>query len=154
MLAHVGSSFAILGPCCLHLGSNLAILAPTWGHVGTILVLIWLSWLQLGHLGAILSHCNLHFAASWLILSVIGTLKVVKNSSVFEVFQYTPIFRKALALPGRAVLSGAPRRGLTRGQESEEGGERALLREGSAEGPLHFSMFFGGSKILTQTWYP
>ena len=32
------------------------------------------------------------------------------------------LFRKALALPGRAVLSGAPRRGLTRGEESEEGG--------------------------------
>ena len=41
----------------------------------------------------------------------------------------------------------APRRGLTRGEESEEGGERVLLREDGAEEPLHFSMFFGGLKI-------
>ena len=39
------------------------------------------------------------------------------------------------------VFSGAPRRGLTRGEESEEGGERALLSEGVADRPLHFSMF-------------
>ena len=33
------------------------------------------------------------------------------------------LFRKALALPGRAVFAGSPRRDLTRGEESEEGGE-------------------------------
>ena len=32
------------------------------------------------------------------------------------------LFRKALALPGRAVVSGSTRRGLTRGEESEEWG--------------------------------
>ena len=79
-----GPSF--LGPCWLHLGSNLAILAPTWGHVGSILVLNWPSWLQLDHLGAILSHVNLHLGASWLILSVVGTLHVVKNRMAFDVF--------------------------------------------------------------------
>ena len=41
------------------------------------------------------------------------------------------------------VFSGAPRRGLTRGEESEEGGDSALLREDGAEEPLHFSMFLG-----------
>ena len=44
-------------------------------------------------------------------------------------------------------LSGSTRRGLTRGEESEEGGERVLLREDGAEEPLHFSMFLGGLKI-------
>ena len=35
--------------------------------------------------------------------------------------------RKALALPGRAVrMGGSTRRGLTRGEESEEGGELGL----------------------------
>ena len=42
------------------------------------------------------------------------------------------------------VVSGAPRRGLTRGEESEEGGDSALLCQGSADRPLHFSMFLGG----------
>jgi len=41
------------------------------------------------------------------------------------------------------ACSGAPRRGLTRGEESEEGGERALLREDGADQPLHCSMFWG-----------
>ena len=45
------------------------------------------------------------------------------------------------------VCSGAPRRGLTRGEESEEGGERVRSREDGAEGPLHFLMFLGGVKI-------
>ena len=56
-------------------------------------------------------------------------------------------FWKALALLGRAVFAGSTRRDLTRGEESEEGGERALLRQGGREEPLHFSMFFGGLKI-------
>ena len=45
------------------------------------------------------------------------------------------------------ACSGAPRRGLTRGEESEEGGDSALLREDGADQPLHFSMFLGGLKI-------
>ena len=45
------------------------------------------------------------------------------------------------------VFSGAPRRGLTRGEESEEGGERVHLREDTAPPWLHFSMFLGGLKI-------
>ena len=45
------------------------------------------------------------------------------------------------------VLAGAPRRGLTRGEESEEGGVCVRLRQDGAEGPLHFSMFLGGLKI-------
>ena len=48
------------------------------------------------------------------------------------------------------ACSGAPRRGLTRGEESEEGGERALLYEGSGERPLLFSIFLGGLKIDTK----
>ena len=44
-------------------------------------------------------------------------------------------------------LGGSTRRGLTRGEESEEGGDSVLLREGVAEEPLHFSMFLGGLKI-------
>ena len=45
-------------------------------------------------------------------------------------------------------VTGSTRRGLTRGEESEEGGERGLLREGSAERPLSFfSTFLGGLKI-------
>ena len=38
------------------------------------------------------------------------------------------------------------RRGLAGGEESEEGGERAILREGLAEDTLFFDVF-GGSKI-------
>ena len=45
------------------------------------------------------------------------------------------------------VLAGAPRRGLTRGEESEEGGERALFIPGGSLGSLPFSMFLGGLKI-------
>ena len=45
------------------------------------------------------------------------------------------------------ACSGAPRRGLTRGEESEEGGDSVHLREDGAEEPLHFSMFLGGLKI-------
>ena len=37
--------------------------------------------------------------------------------------------------------------GLTRGEESEEGGERALLYEGASPAPPPFLMFFGGLKI-------
>ena len=74
---YVGASLAILGSCWPHLGSNLAILAPTWP-----------SWL---HLGAILSHIRLRLGASWSILGVVGPLKVVKNSGVFEVFQHRRI---------------------------------------------------------------
>ena len=48
------------------------------------------------------------------------------------------------------ACSGAPRRGLTRGEEAEEGGERALRREGASPAPPPFSMFFGGLKIDTQ----
>ena len=44
-------------------------------------------------------------------------------------------------------IAGSTRRGLTRGEESEEGGECELLCEGGAEGPLHFSMFLGDLKI-------
>ena len=45
------------------------------------------------------------------------------------------------------ACSGAPRRGLTRGEESEEGGERVQQRQDGADQPLHFSMFLGGLKI-------
>ena len=45
------------------------------------------------------------------------------------------------------VFSGAPRRGLTRGEESEEGGDSVQQREDGREGPLHFLMFWGGLKI-------
>ena len=39
------------------------------------------------------------------------------------------------------------RRDLTRGDESEEGGDSVPLREDEAEEPLHFSMFLEGLKI-------
>ena len=42
---------------------------------------------------------------------------------------------ESAALPVRAVIQGSTRRGLTRGEESEEGGECALLK-------------------LMQKWYP
>ena len=96
-LGHLGSN---LGSCWLHLGSNLAILAPTWGHVGSILAPSWPSWFQLGHLGAILGHVRLHLGVYGLILSVVGTSKIVKNCGVFEVFQYTPICLPMLAYLG------------------------------------------------------
>ena len=44
-------------------------------------------------------------------------------------------------------IAGSTRRGLTRGEESEEGGDSVNEREDGAEGPLHFSMFLGGLKI-------
>ena len=50
---------------------------------------------------------------------------------------------------------------ITRGEESEERGDSALLRECAAEGPLHFSMFWGSLKINVKmlpnkcsTWSP
>ncbi len=45
------------------------------------------------------------------------------------------------------VFSGAPRRGLTRGEESEEGGDSVTLREDGAEQNITFLMFLGGLKI-------
>ena len=45
------------------------------------------------------------------------------------------------------VFSGAPLRGLTRGEESEEGGMRAGLREGASPALPPFSMSLGGLKI-------
>ena len=45
------------------------------------------------------------------------------------------------------ACSGAPRRGLTRGEESEEGGDSVRSTQDGAEGPLPFSMFLGGLKI-------
>ena len=42
------------------------------------------------------------------------------------------------ALPVRAVIQGSTRRGLTRGEESEEGGDSVQMREGLAEDPLLF----------------
>ena len=50
-------------------------------------------------------------------------------------------------LPSACGNSGSTRRGLTRGEESEEGGERGLLYEGRRLQPLPFSMFLGGLKI-------
>ena len=44
-------------------------------------------------------------------------------------------------------IAGSTRRGLTRGEESEEGGDSVPLRQDGREGPLHFSMFLGGLKI-------
>ena len=41
----------------------------------------------------------------------------------------------------------ATRRGLTRGEESEEGGDSVLLREDGAEENITFSMFLGGLKV-------
>ena len=41
---------------------------------------------------------------------------------------------------------GSTRRGLTRGEESEEGGDSVHEREDGAKGPLHFFNVFGGSK--------
>ena len=52
------------------------------------------------------------------------------------------LFRKALALPGRAVVGISTRRGLTRGEESEEGKVRGLLREGLAEDGESAPSFF------------
>ena len=57
------------------------------------------------------------------------------------------LFRKALACPVRAVIQGSTRRGLTRGEESEEGGDSVPLREDGAEQNITFSMFLGGLKI-------
>ena len=44
-------------------------------------------------------------------------------------------------------VAGSTRRGLTRGEESEEGGDSVQMREGLAEDPLLFPMFLGGLKI-------
>ena len=50
-------------------------------------------------------------------------------------------------------VAGSTRRGLTRGEESEEGGDSALLREDGAEENITFSNFLGGLKSI-QKWYP
>ena len=57
------------------------------------------------------------------------------------------LFRKALACPVRAVVSGSTRRGLTRGEESEEGGDSVRSREDGAKQNINFSMFLGHLKI-------
>ena len=44
-------------------------------------------------------------------------------------------------------VAGSTRRGLTRGEESEEGGDSVRLREDGAEKNITFSMFLGGLKI-------
>ena len=56
------------------------------------------------------------------------------------------LFRKALAWPVRAVHVGSTRRGLTRGEESEEGGS---VPNGRRTGPGFppFFIVFGGLKI-------
>ena len=48
------------------------------------------------------------------------------------------------------ACSGAPRRGLTRGEESEEGGDSVRRRADGAEENITFSMFLGGLKIDTK----
>ena len=48
------------------------------------------------------------------------------------------LFRKALACPVRAVVSGSTRRGLTRGEESEEGGSVDYGRRAVQSGPSIF----------------
>ena len=45
------------------------------------------------------------------------------------------------------VLAGAPRRGLTRGEESEEGGDSVHYSQDPLPLWGHFSMFLGGLKI-------
>ena len=42
------------------------------------------------------------------------------------------------------------RRGLTRGEESEEGGDSVQMRQAGAEENITFSMFLGGLKIDTK----
>ena len=44
-------------------------------------------------------------------------------------------------------VTGSTRRGLTRGEESEEGGDSVHSTQDGAEDTLLFSMFFGGLKI-------
>ena len=48
---------------------------------------------------------------------------------------------------GVRCTGGSTRRGLTRGEESEEGGERGLLRQCASPAPPPFSMSLGGLKI-------
>ena len=45
------------------------------------------------------------------------------------------------------MIEGSTRRGLTRGEESEEGGDSVRSTQDGADRPLHFSMFLGGLKI-------
>ena len=47
-------------------------------------------------------------------------------------------------------IAGSTRRGLTRGEESEEGGDSVQQREDGAEENITFSMFLGGLKIDTK----
>ena len=47
-------------------------------------------------------------------------------------------------------IAGGTRRGLTRGEESEEGGDSVQQREDGAEENITFSMFLGGLKIDTK----
>ena len=61
----------------------MAILAPTWGNVGSILTPTSPSWFQLGYLGAFLGHVSLRLDAFGLILSALGTPKIVKKIKGF-----------------------------------------------------------------------
>ena len=47
-------------------------------------------------------------------------------------------------------VAGSTRRGLTRGEESEEGGDSVHSREDGAVQNITFSMFLGGLKIDTK----